>query len=104
VARNEFSRSRIFSNAITTSSSPTNRKKLVFLKEILSTIEANPKITIRELAQSVDQKLDKEGTRIQKRVFRADKIFDSVRILGWIRYLIIEKNGRVPREDDQDGD
>jgi hypothetical protein len=29
-------------------------------------------------------------------VFETDKIFKNVRILGWIKYLIIEKDGRVP--------
>jgi hypothetical protein len=81
-------------------------KKIAFLKEVLSTIETNPKITIRELAQLVDQKLEKEEMALKnaKSVFETDKIFDSVRILGWIKYLIIEKNGRVPREDDQEED
>jgi hypothetical protein len=79
-------------------------KKIAFLKEILSTIEANPTITTRELAQLVDQKLEKEEKVLKnaKNVFETDKIFDSIRILGWIKCLIIEKNGRVPREDDQD--
>ena len=77
-------------------------KKVEFLKEVLNTIETNPKITIRELAQLVDQKLEKEEKALKnaKTVFETDKIFDSVRILGWIKYLIIECNGRVPREDD----
>jgi len=33
-----------------------------------------------------------------KNIFDTDKIFDSLRILGWIKYLIIEKNGRIPRD------
>jgi hypothetical protein len=79
-------------------------KKIGFLKEVLSRIETNPKITIRELAELVDQKLENEERALKhaKSVFETDKIFDSVRILGWIKYLIIEKNGRVPREEDQD--
>jgi hypothetical protein len=77
-------------------------KKIEFLKEVLRTIETNPKITIRELAQLVDEKLEKEERALKnaKSVFKTDEIFDSVRILGWIKYLIIEYNGRVPREDD----
>ncbi len=69
-------------------------------------MEATPNITTRELAQLVDQKLEKEQRALKraKNVFETDKIFDSVRILGWIKYLIIEKNGRVPREEDQDKD
>ena len=31
-----------------------------------------------------------------KDVFETDKIFNKVRILGWIKYMTIEKNGRVP--------
>jgi len=81
-------------------------KKIAFLKEVLSTMEANQNITTRELAQLIDQKLEKEQRALKraKNVFETDKIFDSVRILGWIKYLIIEKNGRVPREEDQDKD
>jgi hypothetical protein len=37
-----------------------------------------------------------------KSVFETDKIFYSVRSPGWIKYMIIEKDGRVPREEDQD--
>ena len=81
-------------------------KKIAFLKEVLSTIEANQNITTRELAQLIDQKLEKEQRALKraKNVFKTDKIFDSVRILGWVKYLILEKNGRVPREEDQDKD
>jgi hypothetical protein len=81
-------------------------KKIAFLKEVLSTIEANQNITTRELAQLIDQKLEKEQRALKraKNVFETDKIFDSVRILGWVKYLILEKNGRVPREEDQDKD
>jgi hypothetical protein len=81
-------------------------KKIAFLKEVLSTIEANQNITTRELAQLIDQKLEKEQRALKraKNVFETDKIFDSVRILDWVKYLIIEKNGRVPREEDQDKD
>jgi hypothetical protein len=81
-------------------------KKIAFLKEVLSTMEATPNITTRELAQLVDQKLEKEQRALKraKNVFETDKIFDSVRILGWIKYLIIGKNGRVPLEDYQDKD
>jgi hypothetical protein len=50
------------------------------------------------LAAITDHKLETEERALQnaKDVFETDKIFDSVRILGWIKYLIIEKNGRVP--------
>jgi hypothetical protein len=77
-------------------------KKITFLKEVLGTMEVNPKITTRELVQLVDQKLEKEERALKyaKSVFETDKIFDSVRILGWIKYLIIEKNGRVPQDHD----
>jgi hypothetical protein len=67
-------------------------KKIAFLKETLGIIEANPRITLDELADLVDYSLGKN-------VFETDKIFASVRILGWIKYMIIEKNGRVPRHD-----
>lgn len=36
-----------------------------------------------------------------KDVFETDMIFNNVRILGWIKYLIIEKNGRIPDTVDQ---
>ena len=67
-------------------------------------MEANQNITTRELAQLINQKLEKEQRALNraKNIFETDKIFDSVRILGWMKYLIIEKNGRVPREEDQD--
>jgi hypothetical protein len=73
-------------------------KKIAFLKDVLNTIEANPTITLDDLTAIVDHKLEKEERALQntKDVFETDKIFDSVRILGWIKYLIIEKNGRVP--------
>ena len=55
-----------------------NEEKIAFLKEILSTIEANPTITTRELAQLVDQKLEKEERALKnaKNVFETDKIFE----------------------------
>ncbi len=73
-------------------------KKIAFLKEYLGIVEANPTITLDELAAFVDHKLETEERALKnaKNVFETDKIFDSVRILGWIKYLIIEKNGRVP--------
>jgi hypothetical protein len=73
---------------------------------VLGTIEANLMITTRELAPLVDQKLEKEERALKnaKNVFEPDKIFDSVRILGWTKYLRIEKNGLVPREEDQEVD
>jgi hypothetical protein len=77
-------------------------KKIVFLKEVLSTIEGNPKITVRELAKLVNDKLETEERALKsaKSVFETDKIFDSVRILGWIKYMIIERNGRIPSDAD----
>jgi hypothetical protein len=81
-------------------------KKIAFLKDVLNTIEANPTITLDELAAIEDHKLEIEERALKnaKNVFETDEIFDSVRILGWIKYLIIEKNGRVPQEDNQDED
>ena len=81
-------------------------KKIAFLKEVLNTIEADPTITLDELAAIVNHKLETEERALKnaKNVFETDKIFDSVRILGWIKYLIIEKNGHVPQEDNQDED
>jgi hypothetical protein len=76
-------------------------KKIAFLKETLGIIEANPRITLDELADLVDYSLVTEERALKnaKNVFETDKIFASVRILGWIKYMIIEKNGRVPRHD-----
>jgi hypothetical protein len=76
-------------------------KKIAFLKEYLGMMEANPTITLDDLTAIVDHKLEKEERALQntKDVFESDKIFDSVRILGWIKYLIIEKAGRVPNSN-----
>lgn len=81
-------------------------KKIAFLKEILSIIEANPTITLEELAAFVDHRLETEERALKnaRNVFETDNIFDNVRILGWVKYLIIEKNGRVPRINHQDED
>jgi hypothetical protein len=81
-------------------------KKIAFLTEYLGIMEANPTITLDELAALVDHRLETEERALKnaKNVFETDKIFDIVRILGWIKYLIIEKNGRVPHEDNQGKD
>lgn len=67
-------------------------------------METNPTITVEELAGFVDHRLETQERALKnaKNVFETDKIFDSVRILGWIKYLIIEKNGHVPSKDEQD--
>ncbi|HEY7109390.1 MAG TPA: hypothetical protein VH415_08185 [Nitrososphaeraceae archaeon] len=72
--------------------------KIEFLKEYLGILEANTSITLAELAALVDQRLETEERAMDKstNVFETDKIFNNVRILGWIKYLIIEKNGQVP--------
>jgi hypothetical protein len=46
--------------------------------------------------------LEKEEKALKsaKNVFETDKIFDSIRILGWIKYMIIERNGSVPSDTD----
>ena len=76
-------------------------KKISFLKEYIGIIEANPSITLEELAALADQRLEEQERAMDKsnNVFETDKIFNNVRILGWIKYLIIEKEGRVPRDD-----
>jgi hypothetical protein len=48
-------------------------KKIAFLKEVLSTMEANQNITTRELAQLIDQKLEKE----QRALKRAKNVFEN---------------------------
>jgi hypothetical protein len=60
-------------------------------------MEVNPTIMLDELAALVHHRLETEERALKntKNVFETDKIFDSVRILGWIKYLIIEKNGRI---------
>jgi hypothetical protein len=72
--------------------------KIALLKEYLGIIEANPTITLDELAALVDQRLETEERAMNKSkdVFETDKIFNNIRIIGWIKYLIIEKNGRIP--------
>ncbi|HEY7109991.1 MAG TPA: hypothetical protein VH415_11205 [Nitrososphaeraceae archaeon] len=76
--------------------------KIALLKEYLVIMEANPTITLDELAALVDQRLETEERAMDKskNIFETDKIFNNVRILGWIKYLIIEKNGRVPDRND----
>jgi hypothetical protein len=76
-------------------------KKISLLRETLEIVEANPDITLEELAELVDHKLETEERAVKnaKTVFDSDVIFDSIRILDWIRYLIREKNGRIPRDD-----
>jgi hypothetical protein len=71
-------------------------KRIAFLKEFLGIIETNPSITIEELARLVDHKLETEERKLKnaKNIFDTEKIV-NVRILGWIKYLIIEKNGRI---------
>ena len=77
-------------------------KKVAFLNEILDIMDANPTVTLDHLAQLVDQKLEVQERELKnaKNIFKTDKIFDSVRILGWIKYMTIEKNGRVTRGQD----
>jgi hypothetical protein len=72
--------------------------KIALLKEYLGIMEANPTITLDELAALVHQRLETEERAMDKsnNVFETDKIFNNVRILGWIKYMIVEKNGRVP--------
>ena len=77
-------------------------KKIAFLNEILGFVESNPSITTEELAALVDHKLETEETALKKanNVFDTEKIFGNLRTLEWIKYLITEKNGRVPRGSD----
>jgi hypothetical protein len=77
-------------------------KKIAFLNEILGFVESNPSITKEELAALVDHKLETEETALKKanNVFDTEKIFVNLRTLEWIKYLITEKNGRVPRGSD----
>lgn len=65
-------------------------------------IEANPTITLDELAALVDQRLETEerATDKSKDIFETAKIFNNVRILGWIKYITLGKNGRVPDRAD----
>ena len=74
------------------------------MKEYLGIIEADPTITLDELASLVDQRLEDQERGMDKsnNVFETDKIFRNVSILDWIKYLIIEKNGHVPDSGDQD--
>lgn len=78
------------------------QRRITLLKEILGIIEANPNITVEDLAALVDHKLETQQTALQnaKNVFDTDRVFTDVRILEWIKYLIIEKDGRIPRETD----
>jgi hypothetical protein len=69
------------------------------LKQYLGIIQDDPTITLDELAALVDQRLEVQERTMDKssNVFETDKIFNDLRILGWIKYLIIEKNAGVPR-------
>jgi hypothetical protein len=72
------------------------------LKEYLGIIEANPATTLGELAALVDKRLTKQERAMDKsnNVFDTDKIFNNVRILGWIKYLVMEKDGRGASKPD----
>jgi hypothetical protein len=80
------------------------QRRIALLKETLGIIEANPNITVEDLAGLVDLNLETQERALQnaKNVFDTDRIFTDVRILQWIKYLIIEKGGRVPNTSDTD--
>ena len=80
------------------------QRRIGLLKETLGIIEANPNITVEDLAGLVDLNLETQERALQnaKNVFDTDRIFTDVRILQWIKYLIIEKGGRVPNTSDTD--
>jgi hypothetical protein len=61
-------------------------------------MEANPGIIDHMLGTEV------RALKNAKNILYTDKIFDNIRILSWIKYLIIEKNSRLPREDNQEED
>ncbi|HEY7109241.1 MAG TPA: hypothetical protein VH415_07440 [Nitrososphaeraceae archaeon] len=77
-------------------------KKISLLKEYLEVIEASPAIILDELAALVDQRLEEQERAMDKSndLFETDKIFTNIRILGWIKYLIVEKDGRIPNRPD----
>ena len=70
--------------------------RIALLKEIIGLIEDNLNITGEELAVLVDSRLETEEKALDSsnNVFDTDRIFTNIRILEWITYLIIEKNGR----------
>jgi hypothetical protein len=76
--------------------------KISLLKEYLGIIESNPTITLDELASLVDQRLEEQEQAMDQsdNVFDTDKRFRNVRTLDWIKYLIIEKDGRIPSTPD----
>ena len=80
------------------------QRSIALLKETLGIIEANPNITVEDLAGLVDLNLETQERALQnaKNLFETDRIFTDVRILEWIRYLIIENGGRVPNTADTD--
>ena len=80
------------------------QRRIGLLKETLGIIEANPNITVEDLAALVDHKLETKEKALQnaKHVFDTDRIFTDVRILEWIKYLIVEKNGHISDRFDQD--
>lgn len=71
--------------------------RIALLMEILSIVEDNLNITEEELVAIIDNKLESEEKALDRsnNIFDIDRIFTNVRILDWIKYLIIEKNGRV---------
>ena len=62
-------------------------------------------ITLDDLAALADKSLEEQERAMDKsnNVFVTDKTFNNVRILGWIKYMIIEKNGRVPDSNQRSG-
>jgi hypothetical protein len=77
-------------------------RKIALLNEILGIVESNPSITTEELAAFVDHKLEKEVAALEnaKHILDTERICANLRILERIKYLILEKNGRVPRGSD----
>jgi|RhiMetdeSRZDD1v2_1073273.scaffolds.fasta_scaffold486863_2 hypothetical protein len=76
-------------------------RKIALLNEILGIVESSPSITTEEIAALVDHKLEKEVAALEnaKQILDTERICDNLRILERIKYLIIEKNGRVPPGD-----
>jgi hypothetical protein len=68
----------------------TVQRKIELINSTLETIESNPCMTMQELADLIDYRIEGEERELDdaKSVFETDKIFIELRILEWIRFTV----------------
>jgi hypothetical protein len=76
-------------------------RRVLILKEIkeirpyLSSYYEETKLVLESRGEEQERAMDESND-----IFEPDKIFNIVRILGWIKYFIIKSDGRVPNAAD----